>query len=125
MICLSAPAAALLISVVGGVPVTWVWTRSLHRRLAIKYPKEFSDRHSDPLTSAIIGVLERGTVTMLVIWLPQDGGAIAAAILAIKAAGSWSLEGSATVAGRVRYFTAFLGGLGSILWAIAWGIWAK
>jgi hypothetical protein len=114
---------ALGLSIVGGIPVTMAWTRLLHYRLRIEYPENFTQYHSDRLISFVVGVVERGIITMLAIWLPQSVGAIVAALLAVKAVGSWTGDNTSNPH-RVRFFTALLGSLMSMGWALAFGIWA-
>ena len=71
---------ALGLSVLGGVPITMIWSRYLHHRLKDSHSEEFSKIHRDPWISFVVGVLERGLITALVIWLPQSVGPMTSAV---------------------------------------------
>jgi hypothetical protein len=116
---------ALGISMLGGIPVTWAWSKWLHSRLEKKFPADFSEPHRDWQTSLLFGILERGVITVLTIWLAQSVGPIFATLLAVKAAGAWSTDESKSIPSRVRYSSAIMGGLMSLGWAAVFGILAR
>lgn len=126
MVCIAhVPLAvwALLASVVGGLPVTYGVTSFLYRRLNRKYPDGLQGPHRDAWMGTVIGLLERGFITTLTIWLPQSLGPLVGSWMVIKAAGAWTPDGiPGHLARRVRYFAAILGSLVSTFWAIAWGL---
>ena len=118
---------ALFFSTIIGLGVMFVWTALWH------WYANWCDRRAglgislgerDLPTVIIGGAVERGLVTALVLWLPSEVGVIVAGLITVKAIGSWGQVSLATLSGRRRYYAHFMGSLGSMFWALAWGIWA-
>jgi hypothetical protein len=114
-------------SVVGGVPITWLWSEFCHfllRRRLLQTKKRADPSPRGRLFSGIFGVLERTLLTTFVLWLPTGAGAFVGALLIAKAAIGWGdLGDNKKDAGRARYVVTMFGSMVSILWAVAWGIW--
>jgi hypothetical protein len=110
--------SALFMSVVIGIPVTWVWSNALHRALKKDYAD--SRQHWIGIT---FGILERCLLTTFILWLPQAAGPFVGAWIAVKAVTGWGDLDQKTEKGRARFAVTLMGSLGSILWAVGWGVW--
>ena|SRR5882757_8924437 len=116
---------ALLASVVGGAIITFAWAELSYWLLRRSNP-ELSKNDRSRLVSSLIGMLERFLLTTLTIWQDNAVGAIASALLAIKALLAWGdFKDLHPGPSRKRFTTSFMLGFVSITWAIVWGIWAK
>jgi hypothetical protein len=62
-------------------------------------------------------------LTTFVLWLPMAAGPFAGAWIVVKAIIGWGDLKQSEDAGRMRYSIALFGTMGSILWAVGWGIW--
>jgi hypothetical protein len=113
-------AAALLVSVVGGIPVTLAWSQAFHWILR----KTYAD-HRRVWIGVTFGLLERTLLTTFVLWLPMAVGPFAGTWIVAKGIIGWGDLDSKTEDGRARYAVTLMGSLVSILWAIGWGIWGN
>ena len=113
------------LSVLVGIPVTWIWAETIHWLVARRFKDE--PNHPTRIWSIpmLLGVTERAMVTTLVIWLPSAAGAFMGAWIAVKAAGGWGRLQGDSLRNRVLYLTGLLGSGASMLWAVAWAIWAS
>jgi len=116
--------SALLISVIGGIPVTLAWSEFCHWINR----KSHHDPKPDPRyrwLSFTFGVLERAMLTTLVLWLPTAVGGFAGAWLIVKSVVGWAdfIKKQEEHEGRARFSVTLFGSLVSFLWAIGWGIW--
>jgi len=117
---------ALLVSTIGGMPVLFGWAATWHwyaNRCDGKSGLGNPPSERDLPTVIIGGIFERGLITMLALWLPSEVGVIVAGWIAVKAAGSWGQVSLENLSGRRRYFVHLMGSMGSMFWALAWGIW--
>src|SRR5262249_262197 len=123
--------AVFIFSIGLGVPATWLWSWVWHRanqKNFVQLPKEARERHH--AFSIFVGVVERGLLTTLVIWLPMAVGPLAAAWLGVKAVVGWAGMNESplhkgTHPARARFTVTIVGSAFSFLWAIGWGIWAR
>lgn len=113
---------AILASVLGGMAVTFVWAEFWHWVLRRQF-SEISKSDRVRWVARVMGILERGLLTTLVLWLPGAVGAFAGALIAVKAVAGWGDLRSEFLPGRARYYVSMMNGIVSIFWALACGIW--
>ncbi|MCX7311401.1 MAG: hypothetical protein WCG92_21700 [Hyphomicrobiales bacterium] len=109
---------AMILSVFGGIPVTWLWTEFLHRLL-----KRTETDIRRQWVGITFGILERTLLTTFVLWLPIGAGAFAGAWIIVKAVTGWGGLDQKLEPARARYAVVLMGTIVSIIWAIGWGIW--
>jgi len=113
---------ALAGSVILGIVFTFIWAELLYYAVHRKFRPEKRDRVR--WVSVMNGILQRGFLTTIVIWLPMAAGPIAATLIALTAIAGWGHYDNKSVEGRTRYAISLMISVTSIFWAIAWGIWA-
>jgi hypothetical protein len=114
---------ALWISIFGGFIVTLAWSEGWHWYLRWKFPTVFKTRDGLRPIGITIGLIERGLITTLVVFMQPAVGPFAGAWIVVKAAAGWGSLKNDTLPSRSRYYVTLLGSLVSIFWAIAWGLW--
>jgi hypothetical protein len=63
------------LSVLAGIPVTWIWSEAIHRLIARQFKSEPDHPTRTWWMPMLLGITERAMVTTLVIWLPSAAGA--------------------------------------------------
>jgi hypothetical protein len=115
-----------LISVVGGIPVTYAWTRLLLWLLETKVPRTNADgeaaRERIWWITMMVGIFERAIITTSVAYATSAVGAFIAGWIAIKIASGWQRWSSGTLYARAAVFMALLGNAMSILFGLGGGI---
>lgn len=106
------------------MPITFGWAEFLHWMIRANR----TDRPPDTRRrwfGITLGFLERGLVTAFILWLPNAAGPFIGAWLVVKAATGWGDFGREQTSepARARYAVVLLASLGSIIWAVGWGIW--
>lgn len=115
-------AVALFVSIwVVGI-VTKPITDYFHAQLRRQHGEDYKPAERINWIGSLIGYLERGLLTILVIWLPGAVGPTLAAIIAVKAASGWGSMGQDKPAGRARYFVIFMGTMVSCTLAVVCGL---
>jgi hypothetical protein len=59
------------LSVLAGIPVTWIWSEAIHRLIARQFKSEPDHPARTWWMPMLLGITERAMVTTLVIWLPS------------------------------------------------------
>jgi hypothetical protein len=110
------------LSVVVATPVTYWWSRFLHR--AIQNRRTPNDPEAERILwiPLMLGIFERAIITTLVGWkVPGTAGFIGAWV-AVKSAGGWASWSKGTTYGRAVFFIGLLGSAMSVLFALAGGL---
>ena len=111
-----------VISVIVGIPVTYVWSEFIHSRLE-KYRTD-TDAPAERIwwIPLLIGVFERAIITTLVAFPISGAAGFIGAWVAVKSAGGWAVWNKGTTYGRAVLFAGLLGSAMSIIFGLSGGI---
>jgi hypothetical protein len=110
------------LSVVVATPVTYWWSRFLHRAIQDHRTPNDPEAERIPWIPIMLGIFERAIITTLVGWkVPGTAGFIGAWV-AVKSAGGWASWSKGTTYGRAVLFIGLLGSAMSVLFALAGGL---
>ena len=110
------------ISIIVGLPVTYLWSSILYRQLR-KYRTD-TESQADRIwwIPLAIGILERAIITTLVAFAISGAAGFISGWVAVKSAGGWASWSKGTTYGRATLFVGLLGSAMSILFGLIGGI---
>jgi hypothetical protein len=119
-----------LISVLGGVPVTYAWSEFLFCLLEKYVPRTDQEAETGEAAgferiwwiAVMVGIFERILITTLVAYNVSGNGSFIAAWVGIKMVSGWQKWSSGTRYARAAVFMALLGNAMSILFGLVGGI---
>lgn len=116
--------AALFLSVVVGGLISYLWIELLYWFLNRDLASE-PDANTDRIwwVPMIVGMVERGIATTLMIWTPNLLVGFIAGWMALKVAGGWGLLKEPTKRNRSTNAIGLLGSVISLGWAIGIGLY--
>lgn len=122
-----------LISVLGGVPVTYAWSELLFCLLDRHVPRIPEEVKAGRVAASeliwwiavMVGIFERALITTLVAHDVSGGGSFIAAWVGLKKVSGWQEWSSGTRYARAAAFMALLGNAMSILFGLVGGILCK
>jgi hypothetical protein len=112
------------VSVVIAIPITYVWTNFLYRKLDESVAEKTSEEKPGRVwwIPPLIGIFERIIITTLIAFSVSGAASFIGTWIAVKIAGGWITWSKGTTYGRGVLFVSLLGSAMSVLFALVGGI---
>jgi hypothetical protein len=110
-----------LISVIVGIPITYIWSEFLHGKVISYRTKEDAKAERVLWIPILVGVFERLIITTFIIFSVSGTAGFIGAWIALKSAGGWATWSKGTTYGRSVFFIGLLGSAMSVSLAILGG----